>query len=44
MRPLISSSQIMGVLYVDSLERPFGFRRFGNIKDLKDSKETLWDR
>ena len=25
--PLISSSQIMGVLYVDSLERPFGFRR-----------------
>ena len=25
--PLISSSQIMGVLYVDSLERPFGFRK-----------------
>ena len=25
--PLICSSQIMGVLYVDSLERPFGFRR-----------------
>jgi len=25
--PLISSSQIMGVLYVDSLERPFRFRR-----------------
>ena len=25
--PLISSSRIMGVLYVDSLERPFGFRR-----------------
>jgi 3',5'-cyclic-nucleotide phosphodiesterase len=29
--PLISSSQIMGVLYVDSLKRPFGFR-----------KEDLW--
>lgn len=25
--PLISSSQFMGVLYVDSLERPFGFRK-----------------
>jgi 3',5'-cyclic-nucleotide phosphodiesterase len=25
--PLISSSQIMGVLYIDSLERPFGFRK-----------------
>jgi pSer/pThr/pTyr-binding forkhead associated (FHA) protein len=25
--PLICSSHIMGVLYVDSLERPFGFRR-----------------
>jgi GAF domain-containing protein len=25
--PLITSSKIMGVLYVDSLERPFGFRR-----------------
>ena len=25
--PLISRSRIMGVLYVDSLERPFGFRR-----------------
>lgn len=25
--PLISSSQIMGVLYVDSLEKPFGVRR-----------------
>ena len=25
--PLISRSQIMGVLYVDSLERPFGFRK-----------------
>lgn len=25
--PLISRSRIMGVLYVDSLERPFGFRK-----------------
>ena len=25
--PLISSSQIIGALYIDSLERPFGFRR-----------------
>ena len=25
--PLMSGSQIMGVLYVDSLERPFGFRK-----------------
>lgn len=25
--PLLSSSQIMGALYIDSLERPFGFRK-----------------
>ncbi|MBW1997830.1 MAG: FHA domain-containing protein [Deltaproteobacteria bacterium] len=33
--PLISSSKILGALYIDSLERPYGFRR--------DDQPLFWD-